>query len=160
MSEHEFESLTDLGRRYGVSSHEMGRWLAKLGLRRVGGLPTDKARELGLVKQIPTGRGEGFFFVWNVVKTMRVLKKESGHEPLAEPIQQNARIEGVSEFDAPCKPLTGPFDRIGSGDGWQIVNGNGAVILWTMDEDVAKKVTRVLQLAYDHRATFLDWDES
>ena len=104
-----------------------------------------------LTKQIPTGRGEGFFFVWHVVKTIAALKA-AGYEPI-----QQVRIEGVSEFDSPCKPLTGPFAFAISGDGGLIQNRDGQTVFWSIDR-AAKRMTAVLQLAYEHRAKFLDND--
>ena len=83
MNEHEFESMRDLGKRYGVSSHKMGGWLAALGLRTVGGSPTGKAFQLGLVKTASTGRGDsdGYFYVWHVAKTMKLLDA-AGYQPV------------------------------------------------------------------------------
>jgi hypothetical protein len=74
MDEHEYESMRELGIRYNVTSHKMGKWLTALGLR-TAGRPSSKAFELGLVKTASTGRGDedGYFYVWSVLKTMKVL---------------------------------------------------------------------------------------
>ena len=37
MSEHEYESMRDLGKRYGISSHKIGKLLVAFGLRTVAG---------------------------------------------------------------------------------------------------------------------------
>ena len=81
----EYESLTDLGKRYGATSHKIGKWLAMLGLRVVGGKPMPKAWELGLVKTAPTNRGEGNhqFYLWHITKTIKLLAA-AGHHPVGE----------------------------------------------------------------------------
>ena len=75
MSEHEYESMRDLGKRYGISSHKIGKLLVALGLRTVAGRPSARAFELGLVKTASTGRGDenGYFYVWHVAKTTKLL---------------------------------------------------------------------------------------
>ncbi len=75
MSEHEFESMRDLGKRYGVSSHRVGRLLTTEGLRTGNGRPSSKAFDLGMVKTASTGRGDdnGYFYVWHVGKTTELL---------------------------------------------------------------------------------------
>lgn len=60
----EFSTLTELGKLFGVSSHSIGRWLIECGLRTPGKKPSRKAFEDGLVRQAPTGRGAGYFWVW------------------------------------------------------------------------------------------------
>lgn len=87
-----YESQTDLGKRYGVTSHVIGRWLAKeLGLRVVGGDPTAKAHELGLAMAIPTGRGDGehTYWVWSVEETTRLLE-EVGHKQISQLMFESA----------------------------------------------------------------------
>ena len=55
----EFSRLTEIGKVFGVSSRVCGRWVADLGLRVVGGDPTPRAYELGLVKSAPIACGAG-----------------------------------------------------------------------------------------------------
>jgi len=82
MNDHEYLSLTDLGKRFGVTSRVCGQWLADLGLRVVGGSPTDEAFAMGLVRKIPTNRGTGgYYYIWHSRKTMALLDK-AGHERL------------------------------------------------------------------------------
>jgi hypothetical protein len=58
MNKYEFESLTDLGKHFGVSCRKVGLWLNDLGLRVVGEKPAPRAFELGLVTRASTGRGD------------------------------------------------------------------------------------------------------
>jgi hypothetical protein len=89
MIDYDFERQTDIGRRFGVSSHVCGKWLAALGLRIVGGDPTDKARTLGLVKSVSIERGnyERPYFIWHVAKTLKLLEA-AGHRQAQLPLQR------------------------------------------------------------------------
>lgn len=156
MNAHEFESLSDLGDRYGVTSHVMGRWLAALDVRTVGAGPTSRAFELGLVKEVPHGRGDGCFWVWHVTKVTALLT-QAGHA-LIKGLDPAGAVQGMTAIDRNDNPLAGPFDRIQSGDGWLIVNRDGRTILWSMDGGVADTVLKLLQLAYRHKARCLDND--
>lgn len=74
MNEHEYESMRDLGKRYNLTSHKIGKLLTAQGLR-TAGRPSSKAFDLGMVKTASTGRGDedGYFYVWHVAKTTKVL---------------------------------------------------------------------------------------
>jgi hypothetical protein len=90
----EYESLTDLGKRFGVSSHVIGRWLAALGLRVVGkNDPTVKAIQLGLTAKAPTNRGDGCYTytVWHVAKTVALLEA-AGHKQIHQLDQQPSSL--------------------------------------------------------------------
>lgn len=85
MIDREYSRLTDLGRLFGVSSHVTGKRLAELDLRTVGGHPTAKARDLGLVTAVSTDRGDGKheFFVWHTAKTVKLrVLPASVHESI------------------------------------------------------------------------------
>jgi hypothetical protein len=84
MNDQEFESMKDLGKRYGATSHEIGQWLAALGLRIVGGDPTVEAFEKGLVKRVFTQRGnyDHPYFIWHVAKTLKLLQA-AGHRQVS-----------------------------------------------------------------------------
>lgn len=144
MIDTEFGTLTELGKKLGVSSHVIGRWIGALGLRIVGGDPTAKARELGLVKTAPTGRGEGthLFYLWHLHKTMRLLE-DAGHRPTQLPEQQPG--------EARPNPLIGPFSSRTSGtNGYEILNGDGKVFGWITGERAATWAVRLLNLADEH----------
>ena len=49
------------------------------------------------------------------------------------------------------RPLVGRFLRSGNGDdGYEIVNLDGATILWAIDLEVADFTCRILNLAFNH----------
>ncbi len=69
----EYLSLTELGRLYGVSSHQIGRWLKGLGLRTVSGQPSRQAFAEGFVSQRPSRQPGTYFYVWHCRKTTDLL---------------------------------------------------------------------------------------
>ena len=68
----EFITQTDLGKLYGVSSHQIGKWLSGLGLRE-DGRPTTTAIRDGFVKQAPSTQPSTYFWVWHNAKTTTIL---------------------------------------------------------------------------------------
>ncbi len=144
MIDPEFSTLTDIGKMFGVSLHAIGKWLAALGLRVVGGDPTPTAKARGLVKTAPTGRGEGEhpFFIWHTALTANALE-DAGHRQVQlleqRPTAANAKL------------LVGPFsNRISGTEGYEILNGNGNVFGWVTGEGAATWVVRLLNLADRH----------
>ena len=58
---YEFMSLTQIGEVFGTTSHQVGRWLAKIGLRsqaKQGMKPSRDAYSGGYVKDVPS-RNQG-----------------------------------------------------------------------------------------------------
>jgi hypothetical protein len=142
MIDPEYASLTDLGRRFGATSRECGGWLAGLGLRIIGGDPTEKAHDLGITKQVPISPGDNYhqYYIWHVAKTVRLLEG-AGHKPLPE--QNPPAVVG--------NLLVGPFtSRINSTNGFEIMNGDGNVFCWVIGEKAAKWVAYLLNLAEKH----------
>jgi len=71
----DYLSQTELGRIYGVSSHQVGKWLKSLGLRTPNGRPSSEAFSEGMVDQRPS-RGIGtYFYVWHAQKTTDLLDR-------------------------------------------------------------------------------------
>jgi hypothetical protein len=143
MIDAEYVSLTDLGRRFGATSRECGGWLAGLGLRIIGGDPTEEAHRLGLPKLVPTGRGDNDrqFFIWHLQKTVGILEA-AGHKQ----VQPLGKPPAISR-----NPLVGPFSYRPSGDYWEMLNGDGLVFAWEIgDESVPKITVQLLNLAYKH----------
>ena len=141
-----FASLTKIDKLFGVSSQKVGGWLAELGLRIVGGDPTEKARSLGLTKKVPTGRGDvdRQFYIWHISKTVKLLE-EAGHQQTGVPYQQPAVISR--------NPLAGPFSYRSSGDGdfWELLNGDGQIFAWEVGEESVPRFTvQLMNLAYRH----------
>ncbi len=69
----QFSTLTELGRKYGESSHWAGAKLKALGLRHADGLPTQKAHDEGYVGQKRNSYVEQFSFTWHTEKTCQLL---------------------------------------------------------------------------------------
>ncbi len=74
----EFKSLTELGRLYGVSSHQVGRWLKQLNLRTADGKPSRTAFEAGLVSTRPSRGFDTYFYVWDEAQVQDILDA-AGH---------------------------------------------------------------------------------
>jgi hypothetical protein len=146
MIDPEYSTLTDIGTKFGCSSHVIGKWLAALGLRVVGGDPTPTAKARGLVKTAPTGRGEGDhphpFFIWHTEKTVKLLEN-AGHRQVQMPEPHHAAPSS--------KLLVGPFsNRVSGTEGYEILNGNGNAFGWVTGEGPATWVVRLLNLADKH----------
>jgi hypothetical protein len=135
-------NLTQIGHLFGVSSHKVGKWLAKIGLRVPGkqGLkPSPSAHTGGFVKDVPS-RNQGYQWVWHVENTVKALT-EAGH---ALNVQPGCTLVAQSN-------LNGPFAyRHHPQFGHEVVNGDGSVTIWVMGEDNARLLCRVLNLADKH----------
>ena len=139
----EFSRLTEIGKMFGVSSRVCGRWVADLKLRIVGGDPTPRAYELGLVKSAPIacGVGDAPFFIWHTKRIVQLLEKE-GHRQV-QPEQQPAVTN--------CNLLVGPFSYRSSGNNWELLNGDGRVFSWAIGgESVPECIVQLLNLAFRH----------
>jgi hypothetical protein len=141
MFDQEFGKLGAIGTMFGVSSHACGKWLAELGLRKVGGAPTAKAFALGLPKKVPTnrGNGDGYFYVWHVERTAKLLE-EAGHK----------RIQEEEPPAAPKPNLVAPFSMRQSGDCYEILNGNGDVFGWCLAEKGTAFIVQIFNRADDN----------
>lgn len=154
----DFATLTQLGRSFGVSSHVIGKWLVEIGLRTKEKKPSRAAFERELVKQAPTGRGSGYFWVWNRQKTLAALEA-AGHHPTCDsvaaaesrPVESAIhRSQGQLQL-SPQARLIGPFEaRRNSENGFEIVSGDGTVSLWGYGQHKVEKVVALLNLAYRH----------
>jgi len=141
----EYETLTELGKHYDVSCKKMGALLEELGLRRVGKKPTSLAFDLGLVKKTYTGHGDedGYFYTWHAAKTINLLEK-AGHQQSEIPTYQQP-----NEVKVPL--LIGPFsNRLSGTNSYEILNGDGNVVYWTIGDENARIIVNLLNLAYNH----------
>jgi hypothetical protein len=139
--EYEYETLTELGKRYGVSCKKMGVWLEELGLRRVGKTPNSKSFDLGLVKATYTGRGgeDGYFYTWHAAKVIKLLEA-AAHQQIGK------RTDQPNEKKAPI--LIGPFSqRLSGTNSYEILNGDGEVAFWTVGEENARYAAKLLNLS-------------
>jgi hypothetical protein len=136
---YEYMSLTQIGQVFGTTSHQVGRWLLKLGLRtqtKQGMKPSAEAFEGGYVKDVPS-RGQGYVWAWHSEKTVTALEK-AGHWLCISP---------SSELLAACV-LNGPFQhRRNHHAGFEIVNGDGTVAITVVGEQNARFLWDVLNAA-------------
>lgn len=153
-------SQTDLGKLFGVSSHVAGRWLVEIGLRTKEKRPSRTAFDGGFVKQAPTGRGSGYFYVWHRQKVTHALEA-AGHRPANE---SEAAAESRASESAIHRPrgqlqpspdarLVGPFEaRRSSENGFEVVSGDGTVSVWAYGRPNAEKLVSALNLLHRHGA--------
>ncbi|OYW20583.1 MAG: hypothetical protein B7Z55_07080 [Planctomycetales bacterium 12-60-4] len=140
---HEYMNMVDLGRLFGVSSHQIGKWLKELGLRRDNGTPSTAAYDQKLVS-FSYERWGTYNAVWNAEKVVRILE-DAGHQPVVNP---------PSNLVEP-PTLIGPFSLRGlDGDRWQVIGSDGEAALVVTIEANARAVQRVMNIA--HRAGMLD----
>lgn len=66
-------TMREIGQFYGVSSHVIGKWLTRIGLRE-NGQPTDKAKHGGYCEYICNDRGI-WFWVWRAEKTLAAIEQ-------------------------------------------------------------------------------------
>lgn len=125
---------SEIGKRFGATSHEIGRWLKEIGLRSQDGQPSREARAGGYVTLGPTYNGHASYR-WDEEKTIRALEA-AGHRP--RPPVSTGRIVG---------PFTA---RQSSANGFEILSGDGTVAIWVIGRANAEAVSGLLNLAYQH----------
>lgn len=80
MADSSFAPMRDIGKEFGLTSHQLGRILADAGFRDEG-KPTAKAFQAGWVRQRFAPDGVNYMWAWEVGKT-RTLLELKGHERL------------------------------------------------------------------------------
>jgi hypothetical protein len=129
----DFTTMREIGKLFDESSHTIGKWLVDIGLRTPENKPSKKSFDGGFVKQAPSPTNGGYFWVWHRLKTIFALEA-AGH------IQINHQPSGK---------LVGPFEaRRSSTNGFEIVNSNGATVVWVIGEENANKLVKLMNLAY------------
>lgn len=150
MFEHfEFLSLTQLGKVFGVSAIQIGRWLVKLGLRE-NGQPTEKALEEGFVTFVEMEQMEKFH-TWHRIKTIASLAElgikpvdQNGEDQFMKPENLNLIIP----IEQP--PAQGPFILRSVGSVClEFVDANGIVRLHGTDEPFANQILRLMNQAHE-----------
>lgn len=130
---------TQIGKLFGVTSHQIGRLLQDVGLRNEDGRPTRQAHQEGYCEQAPS-RGKGYYWAWRSEKTVEALVR-AGHRPVSPP--------PVELVEPPL--LVGPFTRrAGSKGTTEIENGDGSVAIVVTGDSNAEWLCRMLNAA--HRA--------
>ena len=136
MFKFEFMTQTQIGELFGVSSHQIGKWLVEIGLRTIKKYPSGLAFEGNFVSQAPS-RNDGYNWVWHSAKTVAALEK-AGHRRIPNP---------PLHLVEPPK-LVGPFGKRGNfANGYDIVNGDGSVAVVVTGERNAEFLARLLNLA-------------
>jgi hypothetical protein len=123
-----------LGKLFGVTASEVGRWLVAIGLKDDGG-PTDRARLEGFCRMAACGPGM-WQYVWHAGKTAAAFR-DAGHVLPAEP------PEDLVEPAA----LAGPFSVCPS-DGQHVRNSYGEVVVSATTAANAEAVLRLLNAAH------------
>ena len=135
---YEFMTMTQIGQLFGVSSHQIGKWLVEIGLRTGGKSPSRAAFEYDFVTQAPS-RNDCYNWVWNSARTVAALEK-AGHE----------RISNPPPYLVDPPKLNGPFKkRMNGQNGYDIVHGDGSVAIVVSGERNAEFLLRVLNLAHE-----------
>jgi hypothetical protein len=127
-------SQKQLGSLCGVSSHEIGKWLVKLGLRdEKTGKPTREAHHDGLCDTVPSGQ-TGYCWAWNVQKVVERFM-DAGHSLLTELPEELVEA-----------PLHGPF-RLNESCPKEVLNADGTLAVWASCRRNAEAVMRLLAFA-------------
>ena len=136
----DYLSQTELGKLFGASSHDIGKWLVECGLRTDRKKPSKRAFDEGFVSTAGTNRGGqgGYFYVWSKEKTVAALQS-AGHRlrPHFDP-QLDGRLQG-------------PFEATKvSPNGFEVADANGHVAYWAMGKRNADALVELLNLATKH----------
>jgi len=126
-----------IGQLFGVSSHQIGRWLQEVGLRTEEGKPSRAAHEGKFCDTAPS-RGQGYCWAWRPAKTVPALE-QAGHRRVFPP--------PLDLVEPPT--LNGPFtQRRGENGTTEIVNGDGSVATFVLGEENATLVCTFLNVAH------------
>jgi hypothetical protein len=132
-----FMTLTQLGKIFGVTNQQVGKWLVEIGLRTTENKPSHEAFQGEFVEQVPS-RNDKYTWGWHSAKTVAVLEA-AGHFRILNPPEDLV------------KPpmLNGPFAIRGGGDGtYQIVSADGCVAIVVTGKRNAEYVLRMLTLLH------------
>jgi hypothetical protein len=139
MYKHKIMTQSQIGRIFGTTSHEVGRWLVKVGLRTSQGKPTATAHKGGYCETAPS-HNNGYYWAWNAEKTVAALEA-AGHIRASLP-----PLDLVNP-----SPLSGPFQaRLNEAGHTELVDSNGFVNVIVSGEQNAKLVISLLNLAHRH----------
>lgn len=132
--QYEFVTQTQIGEHFGVTSHQIGRWLKKVGLRE-GEWPSETAKWDGFVKKIDANGKT--FFAWHRERTISELERH-GYRRLAQELDQPAD----EKHDFNVTPLEdGMFEIVGPTD---------KLSIRATEKLAAEELVRVLNLAAKH----------
>jgi hypothetical protein len=133
---YEFMTQTQLGQLFGVTSHEIGKWLVEIGLRTDRKAPSHLAFDGDYVTQA-LGRNDCYNWVWHAGKTVAALE-EAGHR----------RVPNPPPYLVDPPKLVGPFmTRENARNGIDVVNADGSVAIVVSGHRNAEFLVKVLNLA-------------
>ena len=129
--------MTEIGRLFGVTGHQVGKWLKELDLRTECGNPSKEAYCHKLISAGYYQHGT-YNKLWHTERVISLLE-EAGHELIANP---------PPDLVEP-RALIGPFTmRENSTDIWQLVGSDNEVAIVVTGRRNARLVQRVLNLAH------------
>jgi len=132
--QYEFVTQTQIGQHFGVTSHQIGRWLKKVGLRE-GEWPSETAKWNGFVKKIDANRKT--FFAWHRERTICELERH-GYRRQSQELDEPAE----KKHDFGVVPLeNGSFDVVGPTD---------KLVIRATEKAAAEELVHVLNLAAKH----------
>jgi len=127
---------TQLGQLFGATSHQIGRWLADVGLRDEN-KPTPRAFDGDFCVAVPS-RGQGYHYAWRPERVAPLLE-QAGHG-LVFPLPSDL-------VDAPM--LNGPFThRRRASGGYEVNNADGTVAALVPGGPQAEKLVVVMNAAH------------
>ena len=135
----DFLTQTQIGKVFGASAMQVGRWLMSLGLKERDGRPSAKAERAGLVQMVGDGRSQ--FPAWRKDMVVELLVK-AGHQP-----------KPFTNPTLTIPQLAGPFSarlNDADGEGYEIMDANGVVGIWAWGQAISEKLVKLLNLASQH----------
>jgi hypothetical protein len=126
---------TQIGKLFGVSSHVVGDWLTKIGLRDMTTKkPTREAHRGGYCETAPSGQA-GYHWVWDAEKTVAALRG-AGHK----------LVDELSDELVHPPALEGPF----TASNRRVVNASRETVLRAATSQQAEVVVKLLNAAHRH----------
>lgn len=71
----EYKSMREIGKHFGATSHEVGKWLQNLGLRDANKEPTPRAVDEEWIAKLPSTQPGTWFYGWHEKRTIELFKQ-------------------------------------------------------------------------------------
>ena len=156
----DYLTLTQLGSVFGVSATASGSWLAELGLRRITGVPAQKAIDAGIAVLYQPETGGKPFWVWAKDRTIRILEN-AGHKRIGSAgspgSTHNSPLPPPAPATEPEPKLLGPFTARNShadSNGYEIADTNGVVAIWCRGHWLTKLIVKLLNICFETKKYF------
>lgn len=134
---YDFLTQTDLGKLFGVTSHEIGKWLLRIDLRNDDKTPSDKALAGNYVALLPC-RNERHTYSWHTKKTVDELEK-AGYQKIPNPPEYLVQHDNI----------VGPYICTKNNrNGYDIKSSNGDVCVTAYGKENAEIVMEAMNI-YD-----------